>query len=78
MSKVSFPGEPPFDLPSAQSASAAALGDIVEATLRVIAPGHGPMQQAVRVAMTWSVARELGDQLRTAALNAEAIAAQRS
>ena len=76
MSEVSFPGEPPFDLPTAQNASAAAVGDIVEVTLRVIAPGHGPMRQAVRVAMTWKVAHELTDQLRSAALTAEASAAK--
>jgi hypothetical protein len=77
MSEVSFPGEPPFDLPTAQSASAAAVGEIVEVTLRVIAPGHGPMRQAVRAAMTWRVARELMDQLQPAVLKAEAMAAQR-
>jgi hypothetical protein len=34
MSKVSFPGEPPFYLPTAQNASATALGETVELTLR--------------------------------------------
>jgi hypothetical protein len=77
MSEVSFPGEPPFDLPTAQSASADAAGDIVEVTLRVIAPGHGPLQQAVRAAMTWKVARQLMDQLGPAILKAETTAAQR-
>lgn len=78
MSEVSFPGEPPFDLPTLQGASATAVGDTVELTLRVIAPGHGPMPRAVRAAMTWKIARGLMDQLRPAALEAEATAAKRS
>jgi hypothetical protein len=48
MSEVSFPGEPPFYLPTAQNASATALGETVELTLRVVAPGHGPGPQAVQ------------------------------
>jgi hypothetical protein len=77
MSEVSFPGQPPFDLPTAQDASAVAVGDIVEVTLRVIAPDHGPMPQSVRAAMTWKVARQLMDQLGPAALQVEVTAAQR-
>jgi hypothetical protein len=71
MGEVNFPGEPPFDLPAAQGASATAAGEIVEVTLRVIAPGHGPGPQAVRTAMTWKVARQLLDQLGPAVLQAE-------
>lgn len=76
MSEVSFPGEPPFYLPAVQGASATALGEIVEVTLRVIAPGHGPGPQAVRTAMTWKVARQLLDQLGPAILQAEMAAAK--
>jgi hypothetical protein len=74
MGEVSFPGEPPFHLPTAQGASATALGEIVELTLRVIAPGHGPEPQAVRAAMTWKVAAHLMDELAKATLKAEAAA----
>jgi hypothetical protein len=76
MSEVSFPGEPPFYLPTAQNASATALGETVELTLRVVAPGHGPGPQAVRAAMTWKVARQLLDQLGPAVLQAEMTAAK--
>jgi hypothetical protein len=71
MGEVSFPGEPPFHLPTAQGASATAFREIVEVTLRVIAPGHGPEPQAVRTAMTWKVARQLLDS--AARLTASAI-----
>jgi hypothetical protein len=76
MSEVSFPGEPPFYLPTAQGASATASGEIVEVTLRVVAPGHGPMPQAVRAPMTWKVARQLLDQLGPAILQVEMAAAE--
>jgi hypothetical protein len=74
MTEVSFPGEPPFDLPPAQSASATALGEIVEVTLRVIAPGHGPELQSVRATLNWKVAAHLMDELAKATLKAEAAA----
>jgi hypothetical protein len=78
MSEVNFPGEPPFDLPAAQTASATAVGETVQVILRVIVPGHGSMPQAVRVAMTWKTARQLADQLGLAALAAEAAAAKQN
>lgn len=77
MSEVSFPGEPPFDLPTTQTASAYAEGDAVEVALRAIVPGHGPEPQVIRAAMTWKVAKGLADQLRDAALKAELRAAQK-
>jgi hypothetical protein len=41
MSSVSFPDEPPFDLPLTQTASASNVGDVVEVVLRAVVPGHG-------------------------------------
>jgi hypothetical protein len=76
MGEVSFPGEPPFHLPTVQGASATALGEIVEVTLRVVAPGHGPVPQVVRAPITWKIARQLLDQLGPAVLQAEMTAAK--
>ena len=78
MGEVSFPGEPPFHLPTVQGASATALGEIVEVTLRVVVPGREPTPQAVRVAMTWKTAHKLLDDLLPAALEAEAGASKRT
>ena len=69
--RMHFAGDPPFDLPAAQSAEAPAVDESVELTLRVIVPGKVPSPAPVRVRMTAAVARHLAGQTAAAATNAE-------
>lgn len=67
MGIISFEGDPPYDLPLAQTAEARSEGEIVDLILTVSAPDIQPEP----VPMTWKKARELGGQLGPAALAAE-------
>ena len=70
-SLVAFPGAGPFALPAAQSAIATGGSNGVEATLYCLIDGKGPLPQPIKVQMALGVARELGEQLMTAAVAAE-------
>jgi hypothetical protein len=74
---IKFEGDPPYDLPFAQSAEARSEGEIVELILTVDAPGIQPARVLVRIPMTWATARALGGQLRPVSDAAERRARQR-
>jgi hypothetical protein len=69
--KVTFEGDPPFQLPLAQSATAAAVDDTVEVTLNGLIDGQGPHPAPMQVRMTWKVATFLSGQLARAAMTAQ-------
>jgi hypothetical protein len=69
--RVVFPGAGPFVLPAAQRATAIGGSNGVEATLYCLIPEKGPLPQPIRVQMTYGLARRLGDDLMTAAVDAE-------
>jgi hypothetical protein len=71
MGTVEFQGDPPYDLPVAQTAEALAEGENVELTLRVSLPGKLPSPAPIRVQMTAAVARAVGGQMGAAATAAE-------
>jgi hypothetical protein len=68
---IIFEGDPPYDLPIAQSAEARSVDETVELTLRVSVPGKRPSPAPIRVQMTAEVARALSAQLQPAATMAE-------
>jgi hypothetical protein len=70
-SQVRFEGDPPYDLPSAQTASARPEGEIVELILTVSVPAIQPTPVQVRVPMTWKTAQSLGAQLNIVSMAAE-------
>jgi hypothetical protein len=72
MGKITFEGGPPYTLPVAQDASASAVDETVEVTLRVVVPGNLPSPAPIRVQMTADVARTLHAQLQPAIIVAEA------
>jgi hypothetical protein len=74
---IEFQGDPPFDLPVAQTAEARAEGEIVELILTVSVPAIQPMPVRVHVPMTWEKARALGVQLGPVSLAAEMRARRR-
>jgi hypothetical protein len=55
MGKITFEGDPPYTLPVAQDASASAVDEAVEVTLRVDVPGNLPSPAPIRVQMTADV-----------------------
>ena len=68
---IKFEGDPPYDLPLAQSAEARAEGITVELVLRVSIPGKQPSPAPVRVQMMPEVARTLATQMQPCATAAE-------
>jgi hypothetical protein len=71
MGTIQFQGDPPYDLPVAQTAEAQAVGETAELILRVIVPGKLPSPAPIRVQMTAAVARGLSNQLQAVATTAE-------
>jgi hypothetical protein len=65
-----FVGDPPYDLPAAQSAEVQTLDETVELTLRVIVSGALLSPTSVRVRMTAEVALALARQMVTTATKA--------
>jgi hypothetical protein len=71
MGEIKYEGDPPYSLPVAQSASASAVDETVELTLRVIVPGKFPSPAPIRVQMTIDAARDLQAQMIPAIRMAE-------
>ena len=68
---VRFEGDPPFDLGTAQRASARSVNGGVEIALFLVLPDHGPLPQQIPVRMSAKVARSLATELAHAAVEAE-------
>ena len=60
---IKFEGDPPYDLPVAQTAYSRPRGEIVEVILIVSVPGIQPEMVEVRVPMSRETAQALGAQL---------------
>jgi hypothetical protein len=71
MGEIIFEGNPPFDLPVAQTAEARVEGETVEMFLTVSVPEVKPTPVRIRVAMTWETAAKLGVQLGPVSATAE-------
>jgi hypothetical protein len=69
--KITFQGDPPFELPDILSAQADAAGIDVIVFLYAEIDGKGPGRVGMMMKMTPLVARALAAQLRAAALLAE-------
>jgi hypothetical protein len=74
---IEFQGDPPYDLPPAQTAEAEAVDETVELTLRVIVPGKLPSPAPIRIQMTTAVAKALAGQMGAAVIAAEMRARRR-
>ena len=68
---IKFEGDPPYDLPIAQSAEARAEGINVELVLYVSVPGKLPSPAPVRVQMKPEIAWTLVTQMQPCATAAE-------
>ena len=68
---IKFEGDPPFNLPLAQTASARAEGENVEVVLTVSVPDIQPEPVQIRVSMSGKTAQSLAEQLNRACFAAE-------
>ena len=71
MGEITYQGEPPFHLPTAQAASVRGDSGTVEVTVFASVAGKGPSDVPVRFGMPVDVARQLVTDLRRAMLEAQ-------
>jgi hypothetical protein len=71
MGDITYQGEPPFHLPTAQPATVHGDSGTVEVTVFASVPGKGPSDVPVRLAMPVDEARRLVTDLRRAMIEAQ-------
>jgi hypothetical protein len=69
--EITYQGDAPFSLPTAQSARADAVGGTVEVVVFVNVPGRATAPVPIRIPMLHKTAKLLAEELGKAAINAE-------